>query len=1117
MRTWLAAALLAPSLGFHLDAHAQSCSAGETPAAFAFTGSQQSLAVPAGVRSARVFLSGAQGGDGVSGQGNSGGIGGLGARVEGAIALTPGATLYVGVGGRGSLTVNPGGSGRAPDGIGGGGTDLRIGGNSVGDRVAIAGGGGGGGNAGWGGTTLPVLGGNGGAGGGGAGTAGSTVTGGAQAGPFGGAGGTLGLGGTGGAGCYRYPSTAGANSGNGGGSYNFAGSFAGAGFAGGGGGGATNGGGGGGAGVGTEGCLHNWNGGGGGGAGGSSDAGGLTSPVLASGVQSGDGSALICFAAPTFDVTGSASGQTGDVSLQLNSTSPATAQNIVVSAGATSFAFPTRLNGGSNWNIDILDMPDGQLCTVSPASGAGIAADTAVTLTCTTVTVSISPATLPDAVYGAAYSQTLTASSANGGAAPYTFSLLSGALPAGMSFNSAGVLSGTSAAAGSYNLTVRATSSNGFFGDRNYTLQVGKAAQAISNFAANPANPEFVAGGTFAVSAVGGASGNPVTFASSAPAVCSVSGSTVTMLGAGACAITADQAGDANYDAAPQATLTVPIGPGVQVISDFEANPANPVYALNGTFAISATGGPSGNLVVFASTSPAVCTVVGSTVTMRAAGTCALTADQAGGGSYQPAEQVALSVEIGRAAPALGWIAPLSKIVGQGGFDLPDPSSPSAGAFTFGSSDASVATVSGRHVTLVGRGQTTLTATQAAAGSYTAASIEVVLTVDDRPDPTQDPSVVGGLQAQVDASVRFAAAQQSNINDRLRQQRHATGNRSSNGLSLSFGSRSGAGLTLSANQLAPEAASTLELPQGWALWTAGTITSGDRDPRRGSEGFDFRSDGLTVGADWRIDERFLLGIAGGFGWNDTDFDGPRSKLEGEQRSLSMYGLWRADDHWFVDGTLGWGRLDFDIVRWSAIANAAAQAEREGDQAFGTLSAGYEHRGEGMSVTGYGRLDASRTRLDAYRERGLGIYDLSYGAQTIDNSGVSLGVDGSYPFVGRRGLVRPFWMVEYRKALNNRSDIELNYVVQPATSDYLLRMRSYGDHSLTYGGGLDMDLSRTWRLSMLLRRQHASDQEPGISFGLLLSYSPGMESGGANTAPSAAIDASSSASGERTGE
>ncbi|HZX75581.1 autotransporter domain-containing protein [Lysobacter sp.] len=617
---------------------------------------------------------------------------------------------------------------------------------------------------------------------------------------------------------------------------------------------------------------------------------------------------------------------------------------------------------------------------------------------------------------------------------------------------------------------------------------VGLLPQAITGFVANPVAPIFVPNGTFTVSATGGASGLPVTYASATPSVCSISGDTVTMIAAGTCSLTADQAGNASYAAAPQVTLDVAIGIAAQAITGFSANPAEPVYSRGGTFVLSAIGGASGLPVVFASNTTSVCTVSGSTVTMLAAGTCSLTADQAGNASFSAAPQIALQVVIGRALPTLAWVADMSRTLGEAAFELPDPTSDSAGAFTFTSSDPHVATISGRTVTLVGAGVTTLVATQAAAGNYAQASVSIVLAVVDRPDPTRDASVVGGLQAQVDASVRFVAAQQSNIQNRMRQLRFTTST-SNNALTLSMASLSGTGLSISADELA--SFQDARLPQGMAIWTAGTITSGGRDADGDADAFDFRSDGVTLGADWRISERFVFGVAGGWGWNDTDLDEARSNLDAQQRALSLYGLWRPGERWFVDGIVGWGDLDFDIRRYSATAGAMATAQRNGDQSFGALTGGYEHAaGDGMTLTGYGRLDASRTRLDAYREQGLGLYDLAYGSQTVESSGASLGVEGSFPILTARGdVVRPYWMLEYRESLDNRSDVDLNYVILPVDDGYALGMRSFGDNALTYGGGIDLDLAAGWKLSLLARRQHGDGQRPSSTFGLTLTFSP----------------------------
>jgi hypothetical protein len=85
------------------------------------------------------------------------------------------------------------------------------------------------------------------------------------------------------------------------------------------------------------------------------------------------------------------------------------------------------------------------------------------------VAIVVDPATLPNATAGAAYSQTITAS---GGTAPYAFDVSTGALPAGLTLSSAGVLAGTPTASGTFNFTVRAVDAAARPGTRPYTLVV---------------------------------------------------------------------------------------------------------------------------------------------------------------------------------------------------------------------------------------------------------------------------------------------------------------------------------------------------------------------------------------------------------------------------------------------------------------------------------------------------------------------------------------------------------------------------------------------------------------------------------------------------------------------
>ncbi|MFA4888789.1 MAG: glycine-rich protein [Candidatus Omnitrophota bacterium] len=196
-----------------------------------YTGSQQTWDVPAGVTSITVDAYGAKGATATTG---SYGVGGEGGRTQATLTVTPGDTLYIYVGGKGtSLTGggwNGGGYGYSgfshQPGRGGGASDIRSGGTALANRILVAGGGGGGGvqagtrpDGGAGGTTTGADGGD--ANTAGCGGDGGTGSAGGTGGTFSGYGtaqpGSLGLGG--GDGTTSYPTYNNLGGGGGGGYY----------------------------------------------------------------------------------------------------------------------------------------------------------------------------------------------------------------------------------------------------------------------------------------------------------------------------------------------------------------------------------------------------------------------------------------------------------------------------------------------------------------------------------------------------------------------------------------------------------------------------------------------------------------------------------------------------------------------------------------------------------------------------------------------------------------------------------------------------------------------------------------------------------------------------------
>jgi outer membrane protein OmpA-like peptidoglycan-associated protein len=153
-------------------------------------------------------------------------------------------------------------------------------------------------------------------------------------------------------------------------------------------------------------------------------------------------------------------------------------------------------------------------------------------------------------------------------------------------------------------------------------------------------------------------SGLTVSFASSTPSVCTVSGSSVTLLTTGTCTITASQTGNSSYSAAADvqrsfAVTAVP-APGTQSISF--PQPAD-VAVTGGPVSLGATA-TSGLAVGYTSSTTAVCTVSGSSVTLLTTGTCTIVASQPGNSTYSAATDVTRSFAVTIVAPPLAPPAP---------------------------------------------------------------------------------------------------------------------------------------------------------------------------------------------------------------------------------------------------------------------------------------------------------------------------------------------------------------------------------------------------------------------------------------------------------------------------
>jgi probable HAF family extracellular repeat protein len=129
----------------------------------------------------------------------------------------------------------------------------------------------------------------------------------------------------------------------------------------------------------------------------------------------------------------------------------------------------------------------------------------------------------------------------------------------------------------------------------------------------------------------------------------------------------------------------------------------------------------SGLPVTLTSTTPAVCSPTGLSVNLLTAGTCTLTASQAGDADFQPAAPVTRSFTVRQATQTITFPKPPNATMLQSPVTITATAS-SGLPVTVTSSTQGVCTIDASSVTLVGPGTCTLTATQAGNTVYLAAT-----------------------------------------------------------------------------------------------------------------------------------------------------------------------------------------------------------------------------------------------------------------------------------------------------------------------------------------------------------------------------------------------------------
>lgn len=215
------------------------------------------------------------------------------------------------------------------------------------------------------------------------------------------------------------------------------------------------------------------------------------------------------------------------------------------------------------------------------------------------------------------------------------------------------------------------------------------------------------------------------------------------------------------------------------------------------------------------------------------------------------------------------------------------------------------------------------------------------------------------------------------------------------------------------------------------FWMNSSYSFGDNDSTFNQLGYDYDSWAAIIGADYKLSNQLIIGLAFDYNHIDANFDHSRGGTDTDSYTGSLYGSYFITDRFHLDAVASYGGSDYDIERklfyvittgaLAGTVDTKAKGETDGDQLSFNFSAGYDYNYEGLSISPYANINYLTIQIDSYKENrnsGDG-WAMKFDEQNIQSLTSTLGSQISYAFSVPFGVIIPqvhgAWHHEYKNS------------------------------------------------------------------------------------------------------
>jgi len=262
----------------------------------------------------------------------------------------------------------------------------------------------------------------------------------------------------------------------------------------------------------------------------------------------------------------------------------------------------------------------------------------------------------------------------------------------------------------------------------------------------------------------------------------------------------------------------------------------------------------------------------------------------------------------------------------------------------------------------------------------------------------------------------------------------------------------------------------------WGFFASALGTVGQLDAINGSSGaqpgYTFSSAGAAFGADYRVNDHFAAGLAGGYvGGSASVTDG--STVDSQSLRFGAYAT-AYDDRWHANLYLGGAEDMFDTSRSIAAFGRTATASPTGQEFNADALVGYDFKPDFATVSPFVGLSYDRLMVGSFTESGAGALDLSVSPETAESLRSRLGAKVSRKLKSGSIFLTPFASAAWEHEYDNQSRaIDAQFGTTPGSGFAVSTADAARDGALV-GAGLDADWGKGFSTRLAYSGDFRSD-------------------------------------------